>query len=116
MTPERWQQILSQSSSLGPVRSGNEMAARGAVRVQLAMSANAGDGPVGVLTDRRYLVPDPPPPSGQSPQSKTLVRMHAERKGRDAHASANLPKTKRDLYADLAAAVANTPKLPPDGE
>jgi hypothetical protein len=152
VTPERWNEILERSRDVGPVRPPNEGLARGAVRVHLVMSANAGDGPVGIVTDRRYLLPDPPAPSGQSPQSKALVRMHQQRKARAAQESPApapeqpavqpsppsapaaapppapspapgdpyMPRAKRDLYAELAAAVRNTAKAqkgePDDGQ
>jgi hypothetical protein len=86
MTPERWNEILARSHDVGPIRPPNEGLARGAVRVYLVISANAGDGPIGIVTDRRCLLPYErpilPPPSGPSAMSQRMMRWHAERRAR----------------------------------
>ena len=60
---EQWLDALNRSTSLAPISPHNEGAARSAVRVHLSLAANHGDGPIGVVTDSRYLIPDAPVPT-----------------------------------------------------
>lgn len=56
MTPEKWNAILLKSNSLRPIRRIEE--ARGAVRLHLHLAAECEQGPVGIVTDPRYLWDD----------------------------------------------------------
>lgn len=58
MTANEWAAIIERSDSLRLPR--NEREARQAIRLTLAVEANAGNAPVGFVTDPRYLLRDGP--------------------------------------------------------